>query len=193
MIKLIDDDLPKARANIWIYLISIVPATAIALFSSHDVLNQHPLLNQYTSIVGRIIPSISRLAAVSSFPEITRLVLSAEWTLLPVQIVLFLLKRSYIIRVEEWQERKLFKVFCLLIFSSVLLWSAIFLYEVTPEDFKGRMLNEVLLRGLSTSRIGLGIISSIFMSGTALIIGLLLLWARYIPHIYFGYEEGIEQ
>lgn len=188
MIKRADDDLPIARSNIWIYLLSIVPAVFIALLVPDNVLSQSPTLEQLTALISQFVPAIDRLAAVSGFPEVTRLVLSIEWTLLPLQTFLFVINKSYAVRVNEWRRRRFFITSCLLLFASVLFWSVFFLYYLDISDLQGGMFNEWLLRSLSESRLGLGSISSVFLSGTALIVGLLCVWARFIPHIYFGYE-----
>jgi len=190
MIKTVGDETPKARANVWIYFLSIVPATIAALLTPDNVLSQHPSIDQYTQIFRHVLPSIDRLAAVSSFPDVTRLVLTVEWTMLPIQTILFIVFRSYTAKVDLLRERRFLIAVGLPILVGIFLWCAALLYEVTPMDLQGNLLNESLLRSVSTSRLGLGIISSIFLSGTALVVGVLLVWARFIPHIYFGYEGG---
>lgn len=190
MIKRLDNDLPKARSNVWVYLLSIVPAVFIALLVPENVLSQSPGLEQLTGLFRQFVPAIDRLAAVSKFPEVTRLVLTIEWALFPLQTILFVINKSYAVRVDEWRKRRFFITSCLLLFASILFWAVFFLYDLDIADLQGGMFSEWLLRSLSTSRVGLGTISSIFLSGTALIAGLLCVWARFIPQIYFGYKRG---
>jgi hypothetical protein len=193
MIKTVDHETPKARANVWIYLISIIPATTVALLAPDNVLSQHPSLDHLTMILRNLLPSIDRLAVVSSFPEVTRLVLAVEWTILPIQTILFIVFRTYAVKVDLLRERRFLIAFGLPILVGVFVWCVALLYEVTPTDLQGNLLNESLLRSVSTSRLGLGIISSIFLSGTALVVGVLLVWARLIPHVYFGYDGGLQR
>jgi hypothetical protein len=64
----------------------------VAALVPHDVVTQYRFLHGYIAVSGTIIPGIERLAAVSSFPEVTRLVVSMMWTLVAIFTAVYFLK-----------------------------------------------------------------------------------------------------
>src|SRR5690606_3397076 len=57
---------------------------AVALLVQEDVISGHPWVQAYVAFCREWIPAIDRLAQVSSLPELTRLVVSLMWTLVPM-------------------------------------------------------------------------------------------------------------
>jgi hypothetical protein len=132
------------------------------------------------------VPGIERLAAVSSFPEVTRLVVSLMWTLVPIFAVVFTLKiqmpESFLAR---YRERPFFLNFATAVMALSIVMLAV-LYDITPEDLRGGLMNETVLRTISTSRIGLGLVAGFFSAGIAMMTYMVLLWFFSLPHIYFS-------
>ena len=177
------------RHHLWIYLISVLPAVVSALLVPSDVVTRYPLVQTYTSVCRALIPSIDRLTAVSSFPEVTQLVLSITWSLVPLQTVLFLLNGTYVPKFELWRQRRLYVGFLMIVVAICMVFMVV-LFELTAHDLEGNLLNEWLLRSVSTSRFWLGLTSGFLVSGLALLIGMLLFFLRYFPLIYFQDQRG---
>src|SRR6266513_72975 len=77
--------------NLFVLLIvalSLVPAVLIAVFAPHDALAKYAAIHDYVSICEALVPGIKRLARVSGFPEVTELVLSITWTLVPFHMLI---------------------------------------------------------------------------------------------------------
>lgn len=163
--------LASDRAALWIYLMSFVPVLLLALLAPDSVLSAFPALNEYTQILRDIFPAIDRLASVSAFPEVTRLVLSLEWTLLPLQALLYFIFVSRSVNFTLWRERRTFIAIGLPILLGLFVWGTAIFFEVNPSDLQGQMKSERMLRLVSTSRLGLAVASSLVMTSTALVIG----------------------
>ena len=61
----------------------------VAVLVPKNVLTQYRFLQDYVAATGAFIPGVERLAAVSSFPEVTRLVVSLLWTFVPIFIAVY--------------------------------------------------------------------------------------------------------
>src|SRR5688572_23142140 len=73
----------------WCAAAAVLLLVLIAVSVPRDVITQYRVLQYYSDASRVLIPGIDRLAAVSSFPEVTRLVISAMWTLVPIFVVVF--------------------------------------------------------------------------------------------------------
>lgn len=166
-------------------LLGLVAATA-----PQDVTTQYRFLQDYVAVSGSVVPAVERLAAVSSFPGVTRLVISLMWTFVPIFLAVYLLK----MRVPEsffvqFRQRPLFLTFAIVIVAiSVVLLA--FLYEITPDDLAGWLINESVLRAVSTSRLGLGLIAGFLSAGIAAMLYLVLIWLLNMRRIYFPERGG---
>lgn len=184
MIEFTKSGLAKDRVFGWIYLLVLAPVLLVALFAPPNVLSGFPAVDQYTLLMRDMFPMIDRLASVSQFPEVTRLVLSIEWTLVPVQTVLFLIIMSKSIDLTPLRERRAFIGIMLPVIVGTMLWSTAVFWDVTTWDlYDGK--SGSLLRLVSTTRVGLAIGSSLVMTLTAFFIAYFLVWIRFIPRVYF--------
>jgi len=177
--------LHRRRDNVWIYFISVLPAVAIALLAPSDVVTRYPLIQAYTSVCRALIPAIDKLTAVSSFPEVTQLVLSITWSLVPLQTVLFLVNGTFSPKFELWRQRRFYAGFLMIVVTICMAFMVV-LFDITPRDLEGNLLNEWVLRSVSTSRFWFGLITGLLVSGVALFTGMLLVFLRYFPFIYFN-------
>ena len=64
------------------------------------------------------------------------------------------------------------------------------IYDVEPHDLEGGLLNERILYGVSTSRLGLGLVAGLFLSAIAPLLCMVLMWLTNIRHIYFEQRGG---
>lgn len=84
----------SGRNGIAIIIFGLVVTTTTALVAPHDVLSRVGFLSAYVNLLSGVVPSINALAPVSSFPEVTRLVLAVTWTCAPIQTLLLLWSRT---------------------------------------------------------------------------------------------------
>lgn len=157
----------------------------ISLLASTDVLTMQPGLQKFTSLCREMIPAIDRLAAVSSFPEVTQLVLSVLWALVPVQIAILVTLNGFAPKLDLIKEKPFYTAF-LCVVALIMLAICTFLFEITPSDLEGGLLSDWVLRSVSTSRIGLGIGASIYTAGVAIGIVCLFVVFRGYWDVYFG-------
>jgi hypothetical protein len=178
----------KRRASeAWIFLLLLVPALIVALFTPASVLSSFPILEKFTSIFRDISPAIDRLAGVSSFPQVTKLVLSVEWTLVPAQVALFYLRLNPSFDLDNFRARRAYLTVVMFLLLGTFVWSTVMLFDVTPADLKGGMYGETLLRLACTSRLGLAVVTSLSISVTALLLAIFCIWVRHIRDIYFDH------
>jgi hypothetical protein len=170
--------------------VSMLLLVLVAVIVRLDVITRNPFLHDYVALIGTVIPAIERLAAVSSFPQVTRLVVSLMWTLVPVFTALYLMKvqvpQTFVAR---YREKPFFLTFAIVVVGISIVLLAV-LFDITPEDLEGGLINESVLRAVSTSRIGLGLIAGFFSAGIAMMVFLVLVWFFNLPRIYFSKRGG---
>jgi uncharacterized membrane protein YfcA len=172
------------------FAVAMLLLVLIAIFVPRQVITQYPILQDYIAVSRSLIPGIERLAAVSSFPEVTRLVVSAMWTLVPIFVAVYLLKVQATKRfVEHVRQRRFFHTFGIVVIAISVVLLAV-LYDITPQDLEGGLLNETVLRTISTSRMGLGLITGFFSAGIAMLVYMVLIWLLNLPRIYFSKQGG---
>ena len=165
--------------------VSMILLAALALLVPQDVISRHGLLQSYTAVCRGVIPGIERLAAVSSFPQVTILVVSVMWTLVPVSTGVYLFRMHGAGQfVEQFRKKLFFGTFCACVVALSIVLLAV-LYDITPGDLEGRLINENVLHAVSTSRMGLGLVAGFFLSGVALLLFMVLLWLLNVRNIYF--------
>jgi hypothetical protein len=169
--------------------LSMLLLALVAVIVPQDVITRNRFLHDYVAVSGIVIPSVEKLAAVSSFPEVTRLVVSLMWTLVPVFTALYLVK----VQVPEifsvrYREKPFFLTFATVVMAMSIVLLAV-LFDITPEDLKGGLLNESVLRAVSTSRMGLGFIAGFFSAAIAMMLFVVLVWFFNVPRIYFSNER----
>lgn len=162
----------------------------VAVIVPPDVITRNRFLHDYVAVSSAVIPGIERLAAVSSFPEVTRLVVSLMWTFVPIFTAVYLLK----LRIPEsawanFRQRPFFLTFGMVVIAISVVFLAV-LSDLTPEDLKGGLLNETVLHAISTSRMGLGLIAGFFSAGIAAMVYMVLIWLLHLPRIYFSKRGG---
>lgn len=144
------------------FLVSIITSTLIALFAPLDILARYSIPAQAAEGLGAIVPGIARLSGVSSFPQVTQFVMTVAWgVIVPLQIGLYFL-RPFNVNIKAWLGQPLLLRIMSVIFVGAGLWWVFALYEVTPRDLEGHSFHAVILRQISTSRIGLGFWTGIF-------------------------------
>jgi hypothetical protein len=169
--------------------VALLLLVLVAVIVPQDVITRNRFLQDYVAVSGAVVPGIERLAAVSSFPEVTRLVVSLMWTLVPVFAAVYFPK----VQVPEiffarYREKPFLLAFATVVMAMSIVLLAV-LFEITPEDLKGGLINESVLRAVSTSRIGLGLIAGFFSAGIAMMIYVVLLWLLNLRRIYFSNER----
>lgn len=172
--------------------VSMLLLVFVAVIVPQDVMTRNRFLHDYVALSSSAIPGIERLAVVSSFPEVTRLVVSLMWTFVPVLTAVYLLK----LRIPEsawanFRQRPFFLTFGMVVIAISAVFLAV-LSDLTPEDLKGGLLNETVLHAISTSRMGLGLIAGFFSAGIAAMLYMVLIWLLYLPRIYFSKRGGNE-
>lgn len=183
--------LPPSKASkfekAFCYLFMIVPVMGLALLTPVDVFKLFPLLNQSTVLIRDLLPSIERLAWISSFPDVTRLVLSLAWVLIPIQVGLLLWFRVIPIEVSTIYDRRHGMAFMVGVSLVIFFWGHLF-FEFSQEEMNNKGIAAALIRFASTSRIGMGLTVGAIMSGIAWTIAMICIWARHVPYVYFNFR-----
>lgn len=144
------------------FLVSIILSTLIALFAPVDILARHSISAQAANALGAVVPGIARLAAVSSFPEVTQFVMTVAWgVIVPLQIGLYFLSPLNV-NIKAFFEHPLLLRIVSVIAVAAGLWWVFALYAIAPSDLEGYSLHSMILRQISTSRLGLGFWTGIF-------------------------------
>lgn len=144
------------------FLVSVIISTLIALFAPLDVLAKHSTAAQAADILGAIVPGIARLAVVSSFPQVTQFVMTVAWGMIvPLQVSLYFCS-PFNVNVKAFFEQPLLLRVMSVFAVGAGLWWILSLYEITPRDLEGYSLHRMILRQVSTSRLGLGFWTGIF-------------------------------
>jgi hypothetical protein len=169
--------------------VGVLLLVLVSAIVPQDVITRNRFLHDYVAVSSSVIPGIERLAAVSSFPEVTRLVVSLMWTFVPIFTAVYLVK----LRIPEgawanFRQRPFFLTFGLVVMAISVVLLAV-LADFTPEDLKGGLLNETVLHAISTSRMGLGLITGFFSAGIAAMVYMVLIWLLHLPRIYFSNER----
>lgn len=126
---------------------------AVALLVQEDVVAGHPWVHAYTKFFREAIPAIDRLAGVSPYPELARLVFSLMWTLVPILMV-FYLKTGAQALAGRFHRRPLYATIPALCLA--LLAASFF---AKPES---------ALLAWSDSRLGLGLFAGFYAPAMAL-------------------------
>lgn len=168
----------------------LIPALMVGLLAPENVLSSFQAANKFAGIFRYALPAIDRLAAISSYPDVTRLVLSVEWTLVPLQVALFYVRFSPSFNLDGFRARRTYLTLVMFLLLGTFLWSTTIFFDATPSDLQGGMYGESLLRLASTSRLGLAIVTSLGISVTALFIAVFCIWVRHIREIYFDHQRG---
>src|SRR5437879_3280883 len=93
--------------------ISLALLSALALLLPDDAISRYALLRDYATLCRTFIPGIDRLARVSSFPEVTTVVVSVMWTLVPFFncCLFFTNAHPYRVLATSWAKSLLFRFF----------------------------------------------------------------------------------
>jgi hypothetical protein len=166
--------------------VAMLLLVSVAVIVPQDVITRNPFLQGYVAVSSSVIPGIERLAAVSSFPEVTRLVVSLMWTFVPIFTAVYFLR----LRMPEgawanFRQRPFFLTFGLVVMAISVVLLAV-LHDIAPEDLKGGRISRSVLRAMSTSRVGLGLIAGFFSAGIAAMIYVVLIWLPHLPRVYFS-------
>ena len=174
----------------WCTAVAMLLLGLVAVTIPADVITQYRFLRGYIAVSSTIIPGIERLAAVSSFPEVTRLVVSMMWTLVPIFTAVYLLKmRVPEENFEQFRQRPFVLTFSIIIVASLIVLFAV-LREMTFDDLARGTISEIILRGVSTSRVSLGLIAGFLSAAIAAMLYIVLIWFLNLRRIYFPEQGG---
>ncbi len=184
-----EDAPPKVQhaVDLLFFGMSLVPALLVAWFSPTNVLSRSHVLTSYVEIVTQLVPTIANRAALSSFPEITKLVLSVLWTIVPFQIVYTCVFLNFW-TIETVKARPVFFVSAILLLLLPLTLYSMFFYDPMPSDLNGSMTSDLVLRQMSTSPTWLAIWGSLFTSFTAGCIG----WIMCLIYALVKISAGVK-
>lgn len=156
---------------------------AVALLVQEDVIAGHPWVQAYVAYCREWIPAVDRLAGVSSFPELTRLVISLMWTLVPMLAFVYWQKSDAMQAVvHRFRERPVY-------FTFLLLVPVVGVASALHPFFDAEGVSASLVRAATGSRLGLGLAAGVFGPAIAFAACILLLWLVNFRTIYLGGER----
>jgi hypothetical protein len=143
-------------------------------------------LHPFTKSVMSVVPSITRFTEISSFPGITSTTLACLWAAAPA-LVFWLYRQRGLFKIDQIGElkHKIGFVCMLTLFVSPMILLPL-LCPVSVGDIHGGGITEVILRLVSHSRVGLGLISGLVMWGWALAAAILIHVIKNSPRLFFG-------
>jgi hypothetical protein len=170
----------------WSIAAAMLLLVPVAVFVPQNVIAQSRVLQDYIGMSRTLIPGIESLAAVSSFPEVTRLVVSGMWTLVPVFLAVYLFRmRTPESFLEEFRQRRFFLTFACIVVAIVVVSLAV-LFDAEPADLERNSRSGFVLQLVSTSRIGLGLVAGFLSATIAAMLRMLLMWLVNVRAIYFS-------
>jgi len=160
------------------YWIAILVGVLIAVIAPSDVLRSNASVDFFVTRLSRAIPTIDQFAMVSRFPDITRLVMTLLWCIVPVQVSLFFYKKTFQPNLKPIQQGPLLFAFFMVtaIGCYVGFW---FFLELTPDRIQGDTFHRVVFRQMSESRFWLGFWTGIITTGLALLVSVFCVWVRH--------------
>jgi hypothetical protein len=168
-----------------LYLCTLVPCILVSLEAPRNVLEQWPFLARYVSFIAQFIPSIEKIAAISIFPEVSRLIVAMAWSVVPFQILYFFLSKNVRLDVDRIRMRPWLFGLAITVGALASMTMLFRAGSFNAADIEGRSVGRMSLRILSTSRLGLGIGAALFSTFFSLMSTLLLSFCWHIPQIYF--------
>lgn len=184
--KFIDPPQHRRRSfrPFWLYLCTLAPCILVSLTAPTNVLEQWPLAARYVSFIAQFIPSIERVAAISTFPEVSRLIVAIAWSVVPFQILYFFLSKNVRLDVDRIRMRPWLFGLAITVGTTAFMTMLFMVGSFSAADIDGRSVGSMSLRILSTSRLGLGIGAGLFSTFFSLMSTLLLMFCWHIPQIY---------
>jgi hypothetical protein len=163
---------------------SIGIGTVLALFAPNDVLARYGSIAEVVGVFRRVVPSIDNLCAVSAFPQVCQFVCAINWALIPIQIAVFFVGRTFHPNFRKLGSDKYFVAFVLLVQVGCCAY-LYFFWNLVPADLSGNMLHERVYRAISHSRVGLGFWVGLFTTFIALTLSLALSFvAQIVPMVF---------
>lgn len=152
------------RLYLWFAVLGII----LALLTPTKILSMLPPLKGLTSFMTSIVPSIDRVTAVSSFPEVTKLYFSLMWIALPAATVIVMLRAPALpvwhFSFSQWAGGILFfpLLFLLLVYVP---FTGIGIEPEVLSYTSGR--GKAFLTLMSQYRAGLAVIGTLLLCGTS--------------------------
>ena len=155
------------RAYGWYFVMSL----GVALVVPNEILSSWPFLFNFVNWVSSFVPSISALAMVSAFPEVTSLTVALMWAMFPVVTVHFFFLLSL-------PQKKLTKRQWIVVGVGLPLVIAVctFLTFFLPRPPSPEYMNYTSGRGaaaatyMARSRLGLGLSSLLMIVNSFLLV-----------------------
>ncbi len=160
---------------------SFVGVVLVGLLAPLDTLSRWPSLAWLVSTVERFVPSISQWAAVSEFPEVTRVFFAVAWVLAPIQAALaYSLPAVHRQMVNHWRSRPAIRMvlpLLVLLILPTLIWAAAFIgWE--PRNCIGICLGK--------SRVALVLLGTFIPMASGFAAVVIAIWVRRFKEIYFS-------
>lgn len=133
----------------------------LALFTSENVLTDHPSLSKFADWMASIIPSINAISRISSFPEVTKFFFATMWILAPAVLAITFARNKPTTTKKNISLKGIFHLLigiplCLLISYKILTETGYSHHDLTYGGGRGH----AFLSMFSQSRLMLGLIGS---------------------------------
>ena len=166
----------KTRMSIGTMLVGFTATvTAVAALMPTDILSRHHSLATFATLMSKAFPAIEVFASHSPHPEVVKLVLALLWAVLPA---LVWVNATRVHAFETWRppyvSNRLRAIPMLVVLALALIaciWMIGFSDMRMAQSSMGR--GRAFLAGLTHSRVGLGVVSSVtFLAITWIILAL---------------------
>ena len=133
----------------------------LALFTSENVLSEHPGFSKFADWMASIVPSINSISSISSFPEVTKFFFAMMWFLAPVVLTITFVRNQPSLEKRNISLKELFYIvvgipLCLFISYKILTETGFSPHDLAYTGGRGR----AFLTMFSQNRLMLGLIGS---------------------------------
>jgi len=161
----------------------------LAVFLPEDILSHSPMLQSISDVMSGLVPSIENLTRRSRFPEVTQLILSVTWLIIPILALAYY--KIDMVRIDiVSKKRKLFLLVFLLLFPALIFSFGYILGNAVLEE--ANTIGDRVIQKIISSRLLISILASLITITLSFLLALFVQWIRIIPFIYFNRKTQLD-
>jgi hypothetical protein len=163
---------------------SYLSLVLIALLTPKDVLTNSAFLASFAQAVASLVPSINEWAAVSNYPEVTRLFFAVSWVVAPAQgLLAYWLPAVHRQMLTHWRGSlgvRLALPLLTIVMLPIFIWAAV---------TTGWETQQCVGVCLGRSRAALGFVGAFIPMASGFGCAVIAIWIRHFRDIYFPRQD----
>jgi hypothetical protein len=174
-------DRDRNSSVVWIGAMVVVGITIASILPA-DVELRFPHLRAFAAFMADVIPSIAHLAAVSAFPQVTRVFLAIAWASVPVIAMTTLYSPVFSPDWDKIGRHPVLVIGGMLLLSAAFIAGAVWFPPIDPARFDNAAGTMLVIKAISTSRVWLGVVGTLYCWGVAMFL------LMSVAAVYIGYR-----